>query len=57
MIMQKAGVLEKDFLKKHDIYISTVSDWGNEKIEKVTFADEYGNVNIYIFAVFEDCTV
>ena len=39
----------KDFLKKHDIYISTVPQTGeNEKIEKVTFADEYGNVNIYM---------
>ena len=39
----------KDFLKKHDIYISTVPQTGeNEKIEKVTFADEYGNINIYM---------
>lgn len=39
----------KDFLKKHDIYISTVPPTGeNEKIEKVKFADEYGNVNVYM---------
>ena len=43
------SVFGKDFLKKHDIYISTVPQTGeNEKIEKVTYADEYGNVNIYM---------
>ena len=40
--------MEKIFLKSM-IYISTVPQTGeNEKIEKVTFADEYGNVNIYM---------
>lgn len=39
----------KDFLKMHDIYISTVPPVEkNEKIEKVTLNDKYGNVNIYM---------